>query len=426
MNNEAIPPIWNAKRRKEAEVLLSTLMGTRGVNGWPLSFQQILNRRCLISLLADRSTTEGQVMSALQTWTPDSAPTLAGFECYLRKFKKTLIATKSLEPNWRVFLPAFFSPNYSSAGQSAFTILGTKFRFRTWRSVKREFVKESIEDKVAESVTPIVPDFPRLCLECSVQGNNLDDVWDGIEEQVDLLRGIMDLASYKGRLVYNEPPHPTSSFPQPPWILAIRHDQYADAGRFHNPTPSGPEDHAMPDGAFRTFLLSTKPFCHQVPANSSLSLAAKCLRLYMEAHSHGLRHQCLLNYWQMAETLVLSSNFGGKTQRIASRLSWFGGLWKAEARQLPEVLNRIADKRNEIVHSGTNGEADSDDLNILRMLCETAVAWIVDHRHQLPTLGHLEQFFRLRTEADSGLEEIRRSVGFIMSVRRKTRNRGNK
>ena len=97
----------------------------------------------------------------------------------------------------------------------------------------------------------------------------------------------------------------------------------------------------------------------------------------------------------MAECLSVSENYGGKTNVVIDRLSWFSREFKNLNREtLREALAVIAHNRNEIVHGGRDSDLDEDFINIFQMTCVAGLLWLISNKATITSPNHLELFYQ--------------------------------
>jgi hypothetical protein len=77
-----------------------------------------------------------------------------------------------------------------------------------------------------------------------------------------------------------------------------------------------------------------------------------------------------------------------------------------------ETLEVLSEKRNNLVHRGIDN-IDQDDINILKIVCETALKWIIEEHNNLKTKLHLNEFYRLRTSSEKEIEAISDCIKYI-------------
>jgi len=153
-----------------------------------------------------------------------------------------------------------------------------------------------------------------------------------------------------------------------------------------------------------------------VKPKSVLQLLSNSFCLYRSALEEQLPHRILLAYWQLAEEIVISENFGGDTGKICSRLAFFSPYNYSDEQLYKEVLESIAKVRNNIVHKGTC-HVNDNDINILKIFCESSILWLINNYKQVKTVEHLDELYHLRSTGDTGLNRISDIVKLVRSMR---------
>jgi len=154
-----------------------------------------------------------------------------------------------------------------------------------------------------------------------------------------------------------------------------------------------------------------------VPDEGSVdSLIVDALRLYSQAMDERFKEGRFLGFWQMLETVALSGRVNGKTSKICSRVAWHGDRLGLPGTGIKKRLEKLADKRNDLVHRGIRNASD-DDTNVLKLIAEIAVDWLQDVRGELYTKHHLDLYYQFRTAGNSSLDKRQDVLTFIKAKR---------
>lgn len=151
---------------------------------------------------------------------------------------------------------------------------------------------------------------------------------------------------------------------------------------------------------------------------STLSLIANCLRLYSQAMDARFTHLSFLGFWQLGEAITNAKTVGGKTQKVVDRLAWHGSRIGLKGSGYTETLRVLGDKRNDIVHRGIH-DVENDDINIIKLACEAALEWLFRTHKSLPTISHIDHYYRFRELRGAEINAMNASIAYLKKRRRK-------
>jgi len=129
-------------------------------------------------------------------------------------------------------------------------------------------------------------------------------------------------------------------------------------------------------------------------------------------------HLSFLGFWQLAEAVTNAETFGGKTEKVVARLAWHGPRLGFKGSGYEGILKRLSTKRNSIVHRGIH-DIENDDINVIKIACEAAVNWLFQIHKSLPTVQHIEQYYRFRQSTRPEINSMYDSISYIRKGRGK-------
>jgi hypothetical protein len=131
-------------------------------------------------------------------------------------------------------------------------------------------------------------------------------------------------------------------------------------------------------------------------------------------------HRRLIGFWQLAELLTLSERTSGKTDVVCEKLAAYKQIFLPDGIGLKLALHEIADKRNHAVHRGIYHNIRDEDVQLLKMICETAFAFIFAHRKSIRTLEDLDLYYQFRNRDLEGLKQVRKNLAYLLKQKKKS------
>lgn len=157
-------------------------------------------------------------------------------------------------------------------------------------------------------------------------------------------------------------------------------------------------------------------FRKEVKKGSIEILLGDSIRLYSQAMDEPKHHNCFLGLWQMLERMCCSDLSGGNTKEIINRLKFYRPNFNLIGSGYFYYMEELADKRNNIVHRGVH-QINEEDINILKVICEIVLKWIIDNRKEIKTEHHLDEYYRMKNVDDHKLIAKADMISFIRQDR---------
>ncbi len=417
--------LWEDEKRSKAQELIDWLLSVRtDTGGWPIDWVNMIAFAELSYSSLRKDLTQSLIMQILDEMSANNRRTVDDFEeIFEQQIQIGAIGDGKQNICWEFFIPLEVTIKEDVlAQQPQVRVLGKDFSFRSLSWVEHHLGKEAlINPTFIELQTGVrVTHIPTVFLSVSACASFWDLAWKNVEPAFSALRGLIELSFdvYRWRRTYGKVMS-RRKIPHPLWIIACSEGK----------TPEWLFFDIDEDSTKSTFELSAEHLAvirkaahliqEEPPHRSTLSLIADCLRLYSQAMDVRLRHLCFLGFWQLAETITNSNEFGGKTERVADRLSWHGTEIGLKGSGYKETLRALGRKRNDIVHRGIH-EVEDDDINILKLACEVALGWLIRVYEDLPTIAHIEYYYRLREMNQTDFEAMRECIDYL---NREKRNR---
>lgn len=242
-------------------------------------------------------------------------------------------------------------------------------------------------------------------------GSELFKVWNKIENNFAILRGIYDWSFQVGFWTIQSFFSVRAKFIHPNWMYIKFSNGKSDIGRFNVVENDGI---FMGETKARKYLLSKtiKDVKSPVRLTSTKALIYDCFRLYGEAFAVNHKASHFLSLWQLIETGCMAQTTGGNTQSIIQRLKLIVQETQEFDIELSGILKNLAQKRNDIVHRGMDN-SDQKDLSILKLFAEYLISWLITKEKKLVSKTHIEKYFELKTTPDAVRNAILDTVKYL-------------
>jgi len=410
--------LWDTKSRHNVQKLLDELLPMVNASGIRMNcLATYIALEELMATLPPSSANRGILIGAIcrvkhsgQTTVED----LEGFYCEaLGKHQQV----SPPEVPWTFLVPVTVQVADEVTLPARFTMLGTDLEFVT-RGMAAERIGDpkGLGDSMMLGRRKPVDEIPEVYLTFGHEGTRGQEAWAHVGPTVfDSFRGIVDLIhGYRGWRSGTEMPR--TRMPLEGWMIAKTADSpfesvpfISDSGENFRLKPFPLDREAVQRITTYAELLTEEPGSPK----STARLITNCLRLYSEAMDATWNYRCLLALWQLAEALTLSDSFGGETKTVVYRLARFGEGKGLAGSGYRHALRRIASKGNDIVHRGIYTNIRDEDVNILKLACEEALVWAMYTQQDLPTISHIEMYYRFCDLNNADVEAAKNAIAYI-------------
>ena len=318
---------------------------------------------------------------------------------------------------WKIFVPVQVDLNDDLAERPSLKVQDQTFSF-----CEASFVDQSLPVDLSDptefwSATRCTDwPAPEVYVTSEVEASSWQDAWRVLEPAFDVFKGFAEFRYSLGHRRWGGD-GPRANLPHPKYYIAFDGNETVQGTTFvvseHEVTqPIEITEDYIED------LKNESDGLKKVPDESSVdSLIVDALRLYSQAMDERFKEGRFLGFWQMLETVALSGRVNGKTSKIRSRVAWHGDRLGLPGTGIRKRLDKLADKRNDLVHRGIRNASD-DDTNVLKLIAETAVDWLQSEREELSTKHHLDLYYQFRTTGNSSLDKTQDVLTLIKANRR--------
>lgn len=253
-------------------------------------------------------------------------------------------------------------------------------------------------------------DLSKYHLKFTTTELNIVLAWKSVEPFYNALIGLIDFIQNQNVFHYigkNKRSHQK----KPSYIIGLSSvgDYFHRVDEYSSKREKGKELDKVEKQQFKSIITLLKG---DKPKGSIDELIIDALRLYHEAMASRYKDTVFIRLWQIAEAITLSENTGGKTDKVIARLKWHFNNEEIPGNNIDFTLQGLKKKRNTLVHKGID-EVDSDDINALKSLCDSAIEWLIKNRKKIENKNQLELFYEYRTISKKRIEDVSQIIKIL-------------
>jgi hypothetical protein len=417
--------LWEKGKRKNAQEIIDWLLSVVTESGiYPHSFKNTV----AFTELGSSSTkylSDFQIIRIINAMRSNSKKTIDDFE----RIYSEISRTDSKKDNgpldiWFFLIPVKINLNSDIIDHPRIKILNKYFTFLPAKSalnkLNAEGRKTILNPNLIRINTGIKDDqIPSLFISVCDSGKDEYDAWDRITPAFDALRGIIELSLgfFVTQIMWGEK-SARRKIPHPVWMVTYKKSSPLKWLTFETEENRSSRIYELDNKNLSRIKKNGKLLIKEPNQKSTLSLIADCLRLYSQAMDANFNHLCFLGFWQLAEAITRSQSAGGRTDKVVARLAWHGHKFDFVGSGFQNSLLYLAEKRNDIVHRGIH-DIDDDDINILKVACESALDWLFTVQKSLPTINHIDTYYGLREKSDTDCRTVSDCITYINNLKKK-------
>ena len=413
--------LWKSNKvEHRAQQAITRLLKARNKNGWPVSIQNHIDFYGLCGCAKPDKLDFVMVMEVLSKMKEKGLSSVSQFE---QTFNDLTHAAKTQKKyQWTSFIPLRLEwLDDLNIGQ--ITLFGTTFKFHLSNYAEKTIGKDNFKDILRDlriSTKWQIKDLPNCWLTCKTSNVDFIQSWKDIGYSLYAIRSLIELSTCGFTFKHSWPFQPRFSLPFPLYIICISDVGHRDFYYFPKLYEESKEKPFKISSKAWTWVKdNARKLKSPLKDNSIELLIANALRLYSQSLDDIASNLCLLSLWQMAETITLSQNFGGQTEKVCNRLALFGKMLKGvDSLILKDALSVISHNRNEIVHSGRDSDVDQRMIHILQMTCTLGLLWLLGHEKNLKTIDHLELYYQYNSQNNANIQSLKEVIRFIEKTRK--------
>lgn len=388
----------------EIERLVDYLCRTRLSSGWSFTTNFIFALEELLSCFKDPKlirpilTKSLSGLAAKGSWTLEEFKNQVLYEINKRKKEQKHLT-------YTFFLPLDISfPSLKRAPTFSFQNIKFSFIKLTTLKVKLKYLFPKTINVWRQFGDNALIKAPSCFLVFKTTGANPYDAYDAISPTLSGFRGLIELSLNLGNWRISSHEKPRANIPFPKWCIALSPLNILESISFSVPEVK-PSHLSFQYPAYKNARYLSKVFTNKANNNSILYLLSICLRLYSQAMDEQFHNSCFIGFWQIAEALTFSQDFGGRTDIVATRLEKFLSYTKLPEPKGKVLLQYFCKLRNDIVHQGLNN-VDENHVNTFKVIIETAFMWILNHRNVIKTTKSLKIWYETISKPHDYSSEI--------------------
>lgn len=416
-------PLWEGEYRRKAQEVITERLAARKESGWTGDYDHTFRLRALQAWSNGKVEDDGVVMNVLRVMKERGFVTVEEFEAVYAELRAEWARqSNEQKTRWDFYVPQAMTAATDLSLSVTISVLGYQFTLRRWSEVEASLGRAEIEGAFSRKYRRAPDQLPGVCLSFSADGVNEYAAWKRAGPVYDFYRGLLEYVHgfWSWTHFFAGPPKARVRFPLWPWMLATSTGKPMELIEFITDEPPSPPPNTLEIKRWTELAEVAAKFANDPPNGTTVALLVDALRLYSQALDERFRHTCLLGLWQMAETLTMSGQFGGKTDVVCARLvTIIDKRLRPEPVGLSEILQVIAKKRNRIVHHGVHDDVDDEDINILKSVCEMSLWCILRDAEKLPTQEHLEHYLRFRPRPRDELKVMSEANAWVHELDRK-------
>jgi hypothetical protein len=412
--------IWKGKKRNAAEEMIDVLLKRKQYNVFPFHVPSMFAISELVHSAAVYLESS-MIFNVLRIMNEQSKTGIDNFEeIYDQVYKKTSSPQKLTEKTWEFFLAINARLVLAEKQKAVVRVLGIDFTFYDTSVANKKVRGKPLTDtkKLREIISSAIQNTPPTILYVRGKGITWEKAWSTIAPALDALRGMIELTRGLGRMQMSTNEHSRCVIPHPAWMV-IQEKQSADSisGVWFLLEDDSPKAlFNVTDEYYQNLRHNLETIKRVSPEQSTKTLIADCLRLYVQAMDVRFAYRCFLGLWQLMEAITISETTRGNTQTVVKRIAWHGERLGLSGSGFRETLEIYATLRNEIVHKGIHNVTE-EDANLLKVYVERVLLWLLEESASIPTRLHLEEFYNLRTESNARIDALEETARYIKKQR---------
>lgn len=338
-----------------------------------------------------------------------------GVEAFMKKLNEY---PKPDQPRGIYHFVATSNLDIDTLSQKTFEVKKTKIRLMNFADANKEFgVSRLFKEWQLFSQDEIFEFMKYSYVSIDIEASTAEVAVEKAYEVFELFRGLLNFANHYSvshYTYYGGIPHPkTLSTMEPPRVQMIFNEN---------------KEHLFDRFTIGFFDYSEKRFSshrmkfllyliEQINSFEDCPLAERCLsafRKYNTGIDGNVAGTSFLEFWKILELIALSDTEerGMPETKVANRIAL---LFKTDFYR--DLLYALCEKRNFIAHMGSLPEFDQDEINLIRMYCEVAIIFLLNHVNIFKDENTLTCFYENLPKNNTDLERIEKAIHEIRKIR---------
>ena len=297
-----------------------------------------------------------------------------------------------------------------------FTILGVKISFTS--KIPKKYLSQindslfKVEESLRKEIKEYLSDKTKIFIKISTCGKTAEAAWEKISLPFSVLRGIIEFSFNLKYIIFSQKNGPRAIIQYPQWTFIFKDDSFYSFELFDIIKYNSVPKFKFTKKHLEIIKKNAKMLNKQPCTNSTMNVLINCLRLYSEAMNEFYYHSQFLGFWQIAEAICVSDDFGGKTDEVVKRIAWFAKDAGLKSSGNANILRVLAQKRNALVHNGTS-DINYNAVNLIKIAVDIALRWLFKNVKEFKTESHLKEYYRMRAWEAERIAGIKEALKFI-------------
>ncbi|MFY0653152.1 MAG: hypothetical protein JXQ96_14015 [Cyclobacteriaceae bacterium] len=396
---------WKNGQEAKAQSLISSLVKHLNPAGGLYYFHETIIELNELKLVAKNKLNESITIITLDRLKKEKNSSISNFELVYHE----LLKKKKVRRETRILiLPLTFETSTRS-----FDLLDNRYQIVSENWIRNNLGIQNIYKEIKLPRTE-VHRYTNKFICTKIEGSGPKEIFKILDYHQQVLRGSIDYVVSTGFWKNINGFIPRSYIPHPNWLISILGDSSIEYNNFisdHSPSKTK----LILDRHKQGRLKKTLSMFNTYPGkNSSLQVLLDCIVLFNQGMDAIHKPYAFLSFWQVCETACCSKSFGGKSDEVLKRIKIMGQNYIESMPDFDKTLESFAEIRNQIVHKGFN-ELEDVEVNILKDFAQHSIGWLIENRTSLPSVGHIEEFYRIKTLSNRQKTTIKEVIDFIDS-----------
>ena len=251
----------------------------------------------------------------------------------------------------------------------------------------------------------------------NIYADSIHEAFLKIEPVIEKFRGLLEfsIGMYSYR-VFSSYDSPLRKLAEPPFYIIVEKKSNWEILRIDIDETFNKSFYRLTKVEVDRFNTNINIFARKPEESSILDLVYNSLALYIKALDTRFKYEIFLSFWQLSEMLLLSYQFGGKTEIMSKRFKFFSNKMKTYSCGINYSIEALAEKRNSIVHNG-NTNVLYCEIQLIKIICAYIINWLIKESKGLKTVNHLELFYKYKDSNNSDIHNLNDVLTYIVKHR---------
>jgi len=253
-----------------------------------------------------------------------------------------------------------------------------------------------------------------ICLEIILRARDSNEAFSRAYWWFEVYRALINFSLSYGKITYHfGRPKPLSTFLPPKHMLVFDHGKRFSADWHSYPTYDRYHTISLRQNQIAAIDKVIKRF-NRLKRNHLKNRLTEVLRLYNFALDEVEKGYSFLNFWQILELVTLKDPHEVSTERMKKRIK---SIFLRDP-VVPDLVDALFEKRNQLVHEGALSQFSQDDVNQIKIIAEGCIELflLTSLPNVLQTKANLHDFYDSLALEKPRIREKRRILGYVLRI----------